>query len=323
MAYTFSGCVERRESPELGIAGEYFGQAPPGMEPQLFAPDIISTGLNERDAAFSPDGREFYYTVWLPMRSGVIMEMHRKNSHWSQPDIAPFSGEYSDLEPFIAPDGKVLLFVSNRPLEGEGQSKDYDIWFVHRTDSGWSDAYNFGSPINSSGNEFYPSATEDGTIYFTCDTGSSEDIYFARLIDGAYAEPQKLGEAINTDRHEFNSVIAPDESFLIFSSMQREDGLGRGDLYISFRRDDGSWTKARNMGEEINTGYTDYCPAFSPDGKYLFFTSNRVSAELDSTRLTSLDEMRRLHDRYQNGNGDLYWIKRDFIEQFRPAPDSE
>jgi Tol biopolymer transport system component len=312
-----SGCVERKEAPELGIAGEYFGQAPPGMEPELFAPDIVSTGLNERDAAFSPDGREFYYTVWLPMRSGVIMEMRQHEKRWSQPDVAPFSGSFSDLEPFVSPDGNVLLFVSNRPLQEGDPPKDYDIWFVNRTDSGWSRPYNFGSPINSPANEFFPSVTQDGTIYFTCDSGSSEDIYVSRLIDEAFSAPARLGEAVNSDRHEFNSVIAPDGSYLIFSSMQRDDGLGRGDMYISFRREDGGWTEARNMGETINSRFTDYCPGLSPDGKYLFFTSNRVSVEIDSTRLTTLDDMRRLHNRFQNGNGDIYWVSKEIIDKLR------
>jgi len=150
------GCIVRKEAPELGIAGEYFGQTPPGAIPELFGPNIVSTGLNERDAAYSPDGTEFYYTIWLPMRSGVIMVMERHENRWSQPEVASFSGFYSDLEPFVSNDGRRLFFVSNRPVEAGGAPKDYDIWYVDRTDSGWTAPLNLGAPINTEANEFYP-----------------------------------------------------------------------------------------------------------------------------------------------------------------------
>jgi len=312
-----TGCIVKKESPELGIAGEYFGQTPPGAEPELFAPNIVSTGLNERDAAFSPDGREFYYTIMTPMRTGVIMMMRQKDNRWSQPDVAGFSGAYGDIEPRLSPDGNRLFFVSNRPIEDGGGPKDYDIWYVDRTDSGWGEPQNIGAPINTSSNEFYPSVTSDGTIYFTGTFNGSEDIFCSRLVDGAFTKPERLGEAVNSAKYEFNALIAPDESYLIFTSMGRDGEFGGGDLYISFRREDGSWTEAQNMGGSINSRFIDYCPGLSPDGDYIFFTSNRVSGDIDSTHLTSLDDVRRLHDRFQNGNGDIYWFSRDIIDSLR------
>lgn len=318
IAGMITGCIVRKESPELGIAGEYFGQTPPGMEPELFAPDIVSTGLNERDAAFSPDGKEFYYTIMTPMRTGVIMMMRQKENRWSQPDVASFSGSYSDLEPCLSPHGTRLFFVSNRPLVEGGPPKDYDIWYVDRTDSGWTEPRNLGAPVNTDRNEFYPSVTSGGTLYFTGTFNGSEDIFFARPIDGSYSEPERLSQAVNSVHYEFNALIAPDESFLIFSSIGREGGFGGGDMYVSFRQADGSWSEARNLGPSVNSRSIDYCPGLSPDGKYIFFTSNRVAGDIDSTRLTSLDDVRRLYDGYQNGTGDIYWVKREIIERFRP-----
>jgi Tol biopolymer transport system component len=81
---------------------------------------------------------------------------------------------------------------------------------------------------------------------------------------------------------------------LIVNSNGRPDDLGRGDLYISFKKKDSSWTPLKNMGKEINSEYTDYCPMLSPDGKYLFFTSTRT------------------------GNGDIYWVDAKIIEDLKP-----
>jgi hypothetical protein len=99
-----------------------------------------------------------------------------------------------------------------------------------------------------------------------------------------------LGDAINSEHHDWDVFVAPDESYLIFASVGRPDGLGRGDLYKSIRRPDGSWSPAENMGDVINSDADEICPSVSPDGKYLFFTSNR------------------------NGTSAVYWVDASVIE---------
>jgi len=310
------GCIVRKESPDLGVAGDYLGQEPPDMKPEIFGPRIVSTGMDERDMAFSHDAREFYFTIWLPMKTGVIMAVKRRDNRWSQPEVASFSGGYSDLEPGFSPDGRRLYFVSNRPLKGGNPPKDYDIWYVERTDSGWSAPVNPGPPLNTDKNEYYPSLAASGALYFTANYEGSEDIYVVRPGDNGYRKPERLGEGVNTDGYEFNAVVSRDESFLIFTSYGRDGALGGGDLYISFRDSLGKWLPAQNMGEAINSKYLDYCPALTPDGCYLFFTSNRVGSEIDSTRLYSLDDVRQFHNLFQNGRGDIYWVDREVIEAF-------
>ena len=70
----------------------YVGQVPPGDEPVLFAPGIISDGFNNRDLAMMPDGSEIYYAV--NMRSfdlSTILVVHQHEDGWSQPEVAPFA----------------------------------------------------------------------------------------------------------------------------------------------------------------------------------------------------------------------------------------
>lgn len=69
-------------------------------------------------------------------------------------------------------------------------------------------------------------------------------------------------------------MIAPDERYLIFTSVDRKDSRGSGDLYYSIRHTDGSWSTAQNMGPRFNTDSYEYCSYLTPDGKYLFYSSN-------------------------------------------------
>ena len=125
------------------------------------------------------------------------------------------------------------------------------------------------------------------------DTLGSRDIYYSRLVGGRYTEPVHLGPEINSAYGEGDVLIAPDESWMIVNSNGRPDDLGRGDLYISVKKGDGSWTALKNMGEGINSPQSDYCPMLSPDGKYFFFTSTRT------------------------GSGDIYWVDaRIILERF-------
>lgn len=292
---------------------------PPDSLPVLFAPGFISTNLNERDAAFSPDSKVFYFTLWTG-KFGVIVFTQKTADGWTELQVAPFSGQYSDLEPFVTYDGQRLYFASNRPLSGNGASKDYDIWYVDRTESGWSEPVNIGSPVNTEKNEFYPTLTKDGTLYLTGRYENSlggEDIFFATFKDGEFGRPENLGEGVNSKHDEFNSFIAPDASYIIFSSYGREDDRGGGDLYISFRKTDASWTTAKNLGDKINSPVLDYCPSVSPDGKYFFFTSQK-------SKIASYAEIRRdfatlIRDLNapQNGLGDIYWLPSDFINRMQ------
>jgi Tol biopolymer transport system component len=126
----------------------------------------------------------------------------------------------------------------------------------------------------------YASAAQSGSIYFHgfdyTDGRGGADLYRATLEGESYAVPENLGDAVNTPQHDWDVFVAPDESYLIFASVDRPDGLGEGDLYISFARSDGSWATAKNLGEPINSSANEICPSVSPDGQYLFFTSDRT-----------------------------------------------
>jgi ankyrin repeat protein/glyoxylase-like metal-dependent hydrolase (beta-lactamase superfamily II) len=286
----------KKEAPPV-LKGEYLGMKKPGMIPEVFAPGIVSTEKNELNSVFTPDGKEFYFTIESSQGKWTIMVMKRKTDQWTKPQPASFSGTFSDVDLFISPDGKKLYYCSNRPLDGKGApAATFDIWVVDRIGEEWSAPKNMGAPINSAENEFYPSVTKDGTMYFQSrrpDTRGPRDIYRARLENGVYAKVENLGDVINSDLFEGDGLISPDEDFLIYS-VNRPGGFGLGDLYISYRDTDGGWSKPLNMGDKINTKSNENCPILSPDGKFLFYTS---------------------------GN-DIYWVSAKVIDELRPKTKS-
>ncbi len=275
--------------------GEYLGQKKPGLKPERFAPGVVSTEKSELNSVFTPDGREFYFTIQTVRGPWKIMGTKLNDGVWTKPEVASFSGVHSDVDLFISPDGRRLFFCSNRPLDGQGKPRrDYDIWVVERAGEGWSEPVNLKAPVNSEGSEFYPSVTGDGTLYFQSarpDARGGRDIYRARIENGAYRKVENLGEPINSALMEGDGLISPDEEYLVFS-VDRQDGFGQGDLYVSFHGQDGAWTEPRNLGNAVNTAAHENCPILSPDGKFLFYTSG----------------------------GDIYWVSAKVIETLRREP---
>jgi len=296
---------------------DYLGQTLPSDIPEIFAPGIVSTPYGERDFTMMPDGNEIYFSLQGTSGRAAIVMTKRIPEGWTKPEVAAFSGLYSDFEPCVSPDGKRLYFASNRPLRGEGKSKDVDIWLVERTDQGWGNPVNAGPQVNSELSEFYPSLTRDGTLYFCAKLKTSiggEDIFFCRQIDGVFTEPENAGPNINTKSEEYNAFVAPDEDWIIFNSHGWGAGQGGGDMWISFRQTDGTWRKPVNLGEKINSPSFEFCPSLSPDGKFLFFTSNRRSPETKQNELLTYDGILERLNQVDNGSQNIFWVSAEFIK---------
>ena len=199
---------------------------------------------------------------------------------WTAPRLAPFCTDLADNDdvPFFSPDGTRLFFLSRRPVTPNGRSGKENIWYLDKTEAGWSEPKIVDGDINTLGHHWQISVASDKTLYFSSgDPGGHGmgDIYFSKWIDGAYASPENVGSPINTELSESTPFIAPDQSFIILSRLQPPDGIGSVDLYISYRAKDGSWSVPRNLGTQVNTQGNELCPMVSPDGKFLFFISSR------------------------------------------------
>ncbi len=297
-----AGCMTQDEFPVF--KGPYLGQKPPGMIPQVFAPEIFSKSQPEWafDATFAPGGNEFYFTRFNQHNGlNTIMCMKRVDGIWTRPAAVSFNGRDNNNNLSISPDGDQIFFRSWRPLPGSDIPEDQPyLWFVQRTKRGWSEPRSV-----KCGDGHYrasrPGVARDGTLYFAHrseKTSGQSDIYRSRLVDGSYAIPEKLDGSINTEYLEGDLYVAPDESFIIVTCWDRPDNQGESDLYISFRRNDDSWTALENLGAPINTKNNENCATLSPDGKYFFYLSVDVDSDVPKCS--------------------TYWVDAAILDRFRP-----
>lgn len=241
----------------------------PAGKPGLFAEGVIPASVGS-GVTFSPDGKTLYFSQ---DRSDILVS-HSEDGKWLTPSLAEFSGRYRDGDPFASPDGLQLFFWSSRPLDGK-QRKGIAIWVMDRNGDGWSAPRDVGVLINGSGGGAgFPAVTSNGTLYFMAnrpDSIGGLDIYRAKRIGDQYAKPENLGQVINSVNADLDAYVAPDESYIVFTS-DRPGGLGTGDLYVS-KRKEGAWTPPQNLGPMINTPGFECCPSVSPDGKYFYYTT--------------------------------------------------
>jgi len=283
----------------------------PPSESTLFQEGFISTPMNERDFAITPDGSEIYYTISTPQSSfqTIVFSRKDKNGKWSRPEVVSFAGTFSDLEPALSADGKKLYFASNRPLQGN-QPKDFDLWVVERDGNAWSEPKNLGPSVNTDSDEFYPSIAKSGNLYFTAqynDGVGREDIFLAAWKNGQFEKPIALDTAINSKGYEFNAFVDTDEQFILFTGYGRKDDTGRGDLYMSIKDARGKWQPAKNL-KALNSSRLDYCPYVSPDKTILFFTSERAALPVSFDTKASYEQIQKINQQTLNGTGNIYWV---------------
>jgi Tol biopolymer transport system component len=278
--------------------------------PEVFAPGVISTGDDESHPAFTPDGKTVYFIKNTPDFAFWTICLSRfADGRWSEPEVAPFSGQYRDADPFITADGSQLFFISSRPVDGRPK-RDLDIWVIDlQPIGGRGEPHRVPGDVNSDANEWFPTMAGDGTLYFGSERTGGEggvDIWMARRVEGSYPIAQNLGKAINSEANEYEAYVTPDQTMMIVAAEGRKDG-GAFDLYVSTRTQD-QWSPLRNAGTSINTPWWEFAPKLSPDGKSFYFASNRRAQRgLPTKRLGYSELLQQLHSP-GNGLRDIYVI---------------
>jgi Tol biopolymer transport system component len=244
----------------------------PGARPVIFAPGVIST-QQEFAPSFSPDEN----TVYFSGASSAIYFSKRVNGNWGEPIVAPFSGHWEDMDPFMSPDGKRLFFSSRRPLEGAPQDKPQKkahIWYVdYLSNDNWSVPHHLEAPVNLEGIDNYaPSVSRSGTLYFFSphrDINNKGKSYYAKWEGDHYGEPKVL--SLNGTNGVRDPFVSADERYLVFVSGT--------DIYISYHKDN-EWSAGQKLGIQVNNGRTNYSPYVSPDGKMLYYSVDGIKGIL-------------------------------------------
>lgn len=273
--------ANNNDSPIIETA--YFGEKPPGLIPKLFDPKIVSPEGSFEGGIFSPDMKEFYFTRKNgKYKRRTFFVIRYENNEWGQ------ESETDIRWPLFSADGNTMYL-----------GKEYR----KRTDTGWSEPKSPGEFLKEQAHGL--SVSSNGTYYFPFfkkeDNGHG-NLGYSRLINGKYEYPVKMNAEINTGNYIAHPYIAPDESYLMWD-VEREDGFGQADIYISFKQKDGTWLTPINMGPLINTELQESSPMVTYDGKYLFFTRGDWKIREDGSR---------------NYVGKRYWVDAQVIENLRP-----
>ncbi|MEI1277374.1 OmpA family protein [Leptospira venezuelensis] len=223
---------------------------------------------------------------------------------------SPLNTQNVEYNPIISPDGRYLIFQSNRP-GGEGEM---DIWLSENAnykkrdgETDWKKPVNLNQDIWEQNKKELPSGEKKSKLFNTDkyeggisirfdESGNPEEIFLTSIrnvkadregfdaLDIYYTKRDEKTRRwsdliavseINSNFNEKMPAVSPDGKFLIFSS-DRPGGYGEYDLWVSYRNlSTGVWSSPINLGSEINSKSSEILPYIHPDGEQLYFSSNR------------------------------------------------
>ena len=267
----------------------YFGQKPPGLIPEVFAPDIVSiNGRFEGAVSFSPNLKELYFGAKYEDEASQIYFSKLVNGTWTPIKKANLTkgNKKEEMHPFVSPDDKRIFFITFDSI-----FSDERIWYVNRLENSWSDAIKLDSPVNDDKIFFPNHAKNGGLYYFNLSKGKS---YYASNQNGEFIEPHEV--EIEKGHHAY---ISPKEDYLLVTDRSNEGSDRKdNDTYVYFKNQDGTWSNPINLGTIVNTNFSEKTPTITPDGKYLFFGRDERDIE--------------------PGLANIYWVSTEVIENLRP-----
>ncbi len=302
-----SVCVscDQRKKSFLESDDAYFGLTPPGLIPEVFAPNIASdsTWAEHCQVAVSPDGKEIYWSAWTgayktedgSRNTEQIFYSNFEKGKWSNPALAEFTkGNPHGLNggPSFSPDGKKLFFYQ---VKSPWVSSDMNTYYVEKKEGKWSnEPVNVGQPYNTEIQDYSPIFTKEGIAYKNLFGKISKYTYDNdnfTLIDSIVIH-KDFSQA-------WNFYMSPNEDYVIFAD-RHDGGYGDVDLYISFKTKEDNWGYPINMGPEINTELRERFPTVSPDGKYLFFMRHTETQDFFWVSTEIFKELKKQSQDYHN-----------------------
>ncbi|MBO0331837.1 PD40 domain-containing protein [[Muricauda] lutisoli] len=289
LALVFLSCVTigQNKNDQNDQVVTYFGQHPPGRVAKIFAPGIVSvTGRYEYAVSFSPDLSEMYFTGEKEGENQKVYYSGLDGKKWTNPEPLQLTKgkKKNEFEAFVDTSGNGLFFAAYDSI-----FSDEKIWFTKRLENVWAKADKLDSPINND-IVFYPNTALNGDLYYT--SISKRKMCYSPYKNGKYEEVREV--EIEFGIHGF---ISPKQDFILVDAPKENDKTRDRDIYVSFKKKNGTWSKPINLGNAVNSDFNETCPSISPDGKYLFFS------------------------RY-NENGDLsniYWVSAEVIQELKPT----
>ncbi|HOX81448.1 MAG TPA: OmpA family protein [Chryseolinea sp.] len=224
------------------------------------------------------------------------------------------NSDYSELNPLLSPDGKVLYFSrQNHPENIGGELDKEDIWYSELDSSGhWQLAKNMGTKFNNSGPNWVngiQAVTPDGKSAIMV-LGNKYDyknksgtvvkmtagVSISSNVGGEWSRPVALNIINDYNFNEKANYFLTNNRQTLIMSVEREDSEGDRDLYVSFLKNDSTWTEPVNLGNVVNSAGEESAPFLASDDKTLYYSSKGFSGYGGSDIYVT----RRLDDTWTN-----------------------
>jgi hypothetical protein len=203
----------------------------------------------------------------------------------AQPGVSPWyqeepvnmgpviNNEFRDAEVAFLPNGKTMYFNCNRIPENGN-----DICITNFVDGEWTTPEVVGPPISTIYTEVEPVISHNGNrLTFQSNRPGGyggADVWVSEKVDGVWQEPVNMGPPINSPYADHCLYYTGPDENTAYLTTSRPGGYGGNDIYV-VHRVNGVWQEPVNLGPNINTPYSDHHGMVSPDGKSLYWNSNR------------------------------------------------
>ena len=240
-------------------------------------PDKVD-GLNQLDAIGIAETFESFVKQDLKAQTGVKFDSVLVNAG------SAVNTRETEIKPVISSDGKTLFFArQGHSKNAAGAGDPQDVWSAKLQDpenQTWSEARNLGQPVNNEGPNGVASVAPDGNTILLINTYNADSTVspggasLSTRTRTGWSTPVKLNilNYYNNSKQNVDYFLANSGKTLLMA-VQRDDGTGDLDIYVSFLRKFGVWSKPLNLGKTINTGKADFAPFMAADEKTLYFAS--------------------------------------------------
>ena len=191
------------------------------------------------------------------------------------------NSSYSDRMPVISPDGKILYYVRQNDNRNYGGPDKTDIWYSTLiNDTIWEPAKCFGKPLNNPDHNSVIATTPDNNSlvlmhqYKSDGSFKSAGLSISHRTSNGWGTPEDIIVKNFYNEGESNEFYMSADKKVILFGMKNKNTYGQNDLYVSFRKDDGSYSEPINLGNQINTSGYELSPFLAADGVTLYFGSD-------------------------------------------------
>lgn len=197
------------------------------------------------------------------------------------------NSDYAELNPLLSPDGKTMYFSrKNHPENVGGVTDKEDIWYSDLGQDGkWTLARNMGPQFNNAGPNFVNavSSTPDGQTVLVLGNkylpnGKMQaGVSLSTHTGGSWTKPSPVQIENDYNYNEKANYFLGNTRKTLLMSVEREDTHGDRDLYVSFQKNDSTWSEPLNLGNVVNTANEESAPFLASDDQTLYFSSNGFS----------------------------------------------